>query len=78
MEGTYFVQFQADKAGDEGSRRGNGWDNLTRNLLGSVSIGRVDIVVHSPQIRCRGDEVDVEVGVVVFLELNWCETISYQ
>jgi len=39
-------------------------------LLGGVTVGNGDTVVGGSQVRSGGDEVDVEVSVIVLLELN--------
>lgn len=39
------VKLKDDEACDKGSGGGNGWDNLARNELGLVSIGRLNLVI---------------------------------
>jgi hypothetical protein len=38
-----------------------------------VAIGELDLVVFGAEVAGGGDEVDVEVGIVVFLKLDGLE-----
>ena len=67
------VKLENDQAGHERCRRGNGWDNLARNELGLVAVRWLDTVVLRTQVAGSGDKVDVVVGVVILLELDWSQ-----
>lgn len=41
-----------------------------------MSIGRSDTVVESSKVGSGGDEVDVEVGIVVLLEVDGVESVT--
>ena len=73
---TDLVELEADQAGDErGGGRDRG-DDLAGNLLGRVAVCGRDAVVHGAEVRRSGDEVDVEVRVVILLELDRVEAVT--
>lgn len=41
-----------------------------------MAISSRDTIVHGPQIGRCGDEVDVVVGVIIFLELHGVEAVA--
>jgi hypothetical protein len=66
----HLVEFETHQPGDKSGRRSNSRDDLARNELGLVSIGKLDLVIFRPQIARSRDEIDVVIGIVVFLKLN--------
>ena len=68
--GAYLVQLEADKSDRERSRRGNRGDDLSGDQLRLVLVGGRNGIVGSSQVGCGGDEVNVVVGVIVFLEID--------
>ena len=70
------VEFQTDKPGNKGGCSRNSRDNFARDLLGAVSICSVDAIVHCTKIRCCSNEINMMVGVVVFLKLARAQAIS--
>lgn len=71
---AYLVQLEADKSDRERSRRGNRWDDLSGDQLRLVLVGGRNGIVGSSQVGCGGDEIDVVVGVIVFLEIDRCQS----
>jgi hypothetical protein len=43
-----------------------------------VPVGCLNIVVLSPQITGRCDEVDMVIGVIIFLKLDWLKLKARQ
>ena len=64
------VDLVADNTSDHGRGRSDGRDNLTGNHLSLVAVTLSDLIVAGSQIRAGCDEIDVEVGVVVLLEVG--------
>ena len=76
MTETNLVELQTDETGDQRCGGGDGRDDLPGDLLRCMPVGRRDVVVEGAQVRSRGDEVDMEVRVVVLLELYRGETVA--
>jgi len=68
-----FVEFEDYETSDKSCGSSNGGDDLAGDKLGLVAIGELDLVVFGPEIAGSGDEVDVEVCVVIFLEFDGLE-----
>lgn len=70
------VKLQADQASHE--RRGgrDRRDDLSGNLLGLMPTRSLDGIVHRAQVGRRSDKVDMEVGIIVFLEFDRVEAVS--
>ena len=66
------VQLEADEAGHEAGGGSDGGDDAARDALGLEPVRGGDGVVGGAQVGARHDEVDVAIGVVVLLELQWC------
>lgn len=64
------VELEADEAGDDGGGGRDGGDDLAGDELGAVAVGGRDLVVGRAEVRRGHDEVHVEVGVVVLLEVE--------
>ena len=64
------VLLEADEAGDERGRGGDGRDDAAGDKLGLVAVGGRDAVVLGAEVGGRHDEVHVKVGVVVLLEVS--------
>ena len=63
------VDLQSHCSHDHRSRRGDRRDDLSRDDFDLVSRRLADLVVPGTQVGAGGHEVDVSVGIVVFLEL---------
>ena len=72
------VEFQTDKPGDKRGSSRNSWNNFARDLLGAVSICSVDAIIHCTKIRRCSNEINVVVGVIVFLKLARTQAITSQ
>jgi hypothetical protein len=68
-----FVELEDYKTCDQGCGSSDGGDDLASNELSLVAVGKLDLVILGAQIAGGGDEVDVEVCVVVFLEFDRLE-----
>lgn len=73
---AHLVELQTNQTRDERRRGGYCGNDLTSDLLSGMSIGDRDIVVHGTEIGCSGNEVNMMVGIVIFLEFYWVEPIS--
>lgn len=67
---SYLVELKANQTGNKCCGGCNSWNDLSSNKLGLVAISRSNTVVDGTQIGCGGDEINVEVGVIVFLKLG--------
>lgn len=63
--------FHPDCSDDHGSGGGNGGDDLSGDELDLEVVHFLDLVVPGSQVRDSGDEFDVVVGWVIFLEFDW-------
>lgn len=70
------VEFEANETRCERSRRRDGRDDLAGDLLRLVSVGRGDAVVERPEVGGRGNEVDVEIRVVVLLKIDRVKPVA--
>jgi len=61
----YLVHLQTDESSDDGSGGGDGGDDLPRDQLALVTVGRCDVIILSAKVRRGDDEVHVKIGVVV-------------
>lgn len=75
---TYLEELQANKTSYQSGGRRDGRNDLSCNLLSGVSVCRVDVVVHCAEVGRCGDEVDVEVGIVILLEFHWVQSVTNQ
>jgi hypothetical protein len=65
-----FVELEADEASDQRSRGGDGRDDAAGDQLGLEAVRHSDAVIVGAEVGRGDDEVHVEVGVVVLLELG--------
>jgi len=68
-KGLYRLLLETDQANDKGRCGGDRRDDLPGNLLGRVAISGVYAVIHGAKVRSSSDEVDVVIGIVIFLKL---------
>lgn len=73
---TYFVELQANETGRQSGSGSDSGNDLSSNLLGLVSVGKGDAVVGSSEVGGSGDEINVEVAVVVLLEVDRGQAVS--
>ena len=78
IQRTDLVKFQAHETCDERCRRRNGRNDLASNLLGGVTVGDRDIVIHRPQVSSSSDEINVVVCIIILLKLNRIEAVASQ
>ena len=68
-------QLEADEAGDHRRGGGDRRDDLAGDLLRAVAVGLLDRVVARAEVRRGGDEVDVEVRVVILFKVDRVHTV---
>lgn len=67
---SYLVQLETNQPSHQGCSSRDCGDDLASNLFGGVAISSSDTVVHRSEVGCGGDEINVVVGIIVFLELD--------
>lgn len=77
-QNTHLVQFEANETSSQRCGGGDGGNDFPGDLLRVVTISDGDSVVHGPQIGSSGDEVHVEIGVVVLLERGGNHPVSHE
>lgn len=70
------VEFEANQTSYQRRCGSNGWNNLSSNLLGGVSISDVDAIVKSSQVRSGSDKIDVMVRIIVLLKFDRIKAVS--
>lgn len=73
---THLVELENGKSTDDGRGRNERGDDFSGDLLRLVLVGSGDAVVGRPQVGGSVDEVDVEVGVVVLLEVDRGKSVA--
>ena len=67
----YLVQLEADQTANCGRGGGDGGNDLAGDQFTLVVVRGFDAVVGCTQVGRSYDEVHVEVGVIVLLEVKW-------
>ena len=65
-----FVQLHSTGSDNHSSSSGDGWDDLSGDQFDFVSWCFLDLVISSPEIGDSGHEVNMTIGIIIFLELN--------
>ena len=67
---SVLVDLVGDNAGDHGGGRGDGRNDLASDHLSLVAVALSDGIVASTKVGAGVDEVNVEVGVIILLEVG--------
>ena len=70
---AHLVQLQAHQADRQCCRSSNGRDDFPSNEFRLMSVRLCNGVIGCAKIRGSGDEVDVMVGIVIFLKIDRVE-----
>lgn len=73
---SHLVKLEDSQTADDRGSRDERRNDFARNLLRLVLVGRGDAIVDRAQVRGRVDEGNVEVGVVVLLKVDRCQTVA--
>ena len=76
LTANHLVHFETDGTDDHSSGGGNSGNNLSGNELNLVSRNFFDGVVSGSQVGNSGDEVNVEVAIIVLFEFNGVDLSS--
>ena len=68
---AYLVELKADETDSKSSGSSNSRNDLSSNQLGLVLISLCDLVIGSSEVGGSSDEIDMVVGIVILLKVDW-------